>query len=91
MILKKPRFNLYFRKYKKLEAYGTITKTADNGGGDLTLQGGYLAGDEIELAGNVTVDDGSLTLGKTSWLETDDTRIAADGKLEASENNIPFA
>jgi len=75
-------------KYKKLKAYSIITKTDENGGGDLALNGGYRAGYEIELGGNVTVEDGSLTLGNSSWLSGgyDDATVVADGKLEASED-----
>ncbi|MGD8787267.1 MAG: hypothetical protein PVJ60_07570, partial [Phycisphaerales bacterium] len=66
---------------KKLIAQGTITKTT---AGDLMLGGGSDADYEIELDGNVEVQDGSLTVGDY-WFN-DDTTIAAGGMLKASKD-----
>ncbi len=66
---------------KRLYAWDTITKTTE---GDLTLDGGTWSGYEIDLDGDVTVTDGDLTLGH--WLSHDDTTVAPDKTLSASDD-----
>jgi filamentous hemagglutinin family protein len=64
---------------KGLYAMDTITKTTN---GDLTLDGGFGLDYEIDLDGDVTVENGSLILGDI-W-QYDDSTIAAGKKLQAS-------
>lgn len=66
---------------KKLHATSTITKTSE---GNLTLRGGYGLEYEIDLDGDVTVEDGDLILGFP--FSDDDTTVAAGKTLSASDD-----
>ncbi len=66
---------------KKLHATSTITKTT---AGNLTLRGGYGLEYEIDLDGDVTVEDGDLILGFP--FSDDDTTVAAGKTLSASDD-----
>ncbi|MEJ5260626.1 MAG: filamentous hemagglutinin N-terminal domain-containing protein [Anaerohalosphaeraceae bacterium] len=72
---------------KKLTAKGSIQKTR---AGDLTLDGGWNAGYEIELGGDVTVSSGSLYLGENGTFH-DKTLAAAGSRLQAAKGDIRAA
>ena len=72
---------------KKLIAKSMIIKTTD---GNLTLDGGWNAGYEIELDGDVTVNNGNLYLGESGSYD-DETTIAPDKTLESLNGDVRIA
>lgn len=72
---------------KQLIAQGSIEKTRT---GNLTLDGGWNTGYEIELGGDVIVSSGNLYLGEDGSYN-DETIIAAGSRLQAVKGDIRAA
>ena len=72
---------------KKLIARSSTTKTEP---GSLTLDGGWNAGYEIELDGDVTVTNGTLYVGEAGSYD-DETTVAAGKKLESINGDVRIA